>query len=488
MALDPRTPVLVGVGVASQRLDEPLDALGPVDLMVDAVAAAVEDAGDPRLAAAAGWVGVPSGSWSCSNPAGLVAERCGAEDATTVLADVGVLQQTLLSDAARSVADGMVDIAIVCGGEARTFGSDAGEDQDVGDAATPDIRLQPAGDIIDPVEIERSLTWPVRQYAVMETALRHSDRLTVAEHARRLGVLWADFSRVAVLNPHAWDRDPHNAAEILTASPSNRMLSVPYTKLLASQWNVDQAAALVLCSVEVAKARGLDDSGWVFPLAAAESNHMVALTRRASMARCPGAGIVGRTALALAHADIDDVAHLDVYSCFASAVRIQAAELGLADGRPLTVTGGMTFAGGPLNNYVLQATARMAEVLRADPGTLGLVTSVSGMLTKQGAGLWSTRPPDPAARFVDVTAEVADATATVDLDPVYEGPATVAGYTVVYADGSPQLALAVCDTPGGRRAVAAADAADDPDLAKAMVSDEWCGRAVTIGPGAALAV
>ncbi len=74
---------------------------------------------------------------------------------------------------------------------------------------------------------------------------------------------------------------------------------------------------------------------------------------------------------------------------------MQARELGLAldDPRGLTVTGGMTFAGGPLNNYVLQAMVALTDLLRADPSAIGLSTSVSGMLTKQGLGLWSATPP-----------------------------------------------------------------------------------------------
>ena len=59
-------------------------------------------------------------------------------------------------------------------------------------------------------------------------------------------------------------------------------------------------------------------------------------------------------------------------------MQIACAELGIdtfADERPLTVTGGLTFAGGPGNNYVTHSIAAMAEKLRASGGeTTGLVT------------------------------------------------------------------------------------------------------------------
>ena len=83
------------------------------------------------------------------------------------------------------------------------------------------------------------------------------------------------------------------------------------------------------------------------------------------------------------------------------------SELGLPLDRPLTVTGGMTFGGGPLNNSVLQAMAKMVQVLRDDPGSVGLVTSISGMITKHGASLWSTRPPEGRFEAADVSAEAA---------------------------------------------------------------------------------
>lgn len=50
---------------------------------------------------------------------------------------------------------------------------------------------------------------------------------------------------------------------------------------------------------------------------------------------------------------------LDLYSCFPSAVQVAQRELGLSqdDPRPLTVTGGLPFNGGPFNNYVMHAIA-----------------------------------------------------------------------------------------------------------------------------------
>ena len=57
-----------------------------------------------------------------------------------------------------------------------------------------------------------------------------------------------------------------------------------------------------------------------------------------------------------------------------------------------TVTGGMAFAGGPFNNFVLQSMVPVVRALRAEPASLGMVTTVSGLLTKPGIGVWSGTP------------------------------------------------------------------------------------------------
>lgn len=174
---------------------------------------------------------------------------------------------------------------------------------------------------------------------------------------------------------------------------------------------------------------------------------------------------------------IEDVAHFELYSCFPIAVRMQARELRVPAERTLTVSGGMPFAGGPLNNFVLQAMARMVDVLRADRGSIGLVTAVSGMLTKQGVSLWSTTPPAAAFRFVDVTEQVVRDMRTVAIDAAYQGPATIAAYTVLFSGDVPVRAVAICDTADGARTIAATHA---PALCAAMTTEEHCGRAVRI--------
>jgi acetyl-CoA C-acetyltransferase len=155
-----------------------------------------------------------------------------------------------------------------------------------------------------------------------------------------------------------------------------------------------------------------------------------------------------------------------------------AAELGVPSARSLTVTGGMPFAGGPYNNYVLQATCRMAELLRAGKGTTGLVGSISGVLTKQGFGVWSQQPGASAFESRDVTDAVAHAMPTKEVvGGGYAGPATVAGYTVLHSKNEPSSGIILADLPDGRRTMAATG---DENTVNRMEAFEFCGAPATI--------
>jgi acetyl-CoA C-acetyltransferase len=485
VTIDPRTPVLVGAAAISQRTDDPSAASSAVDLMARACEEAAADAGDASLLRAAGAVYVPKGSWRFVDPARQVARRIGNDTARSVEAELGILQTTLIRRAADAIAAGDVDVALVVGGEAKwrelraaIIGTELTDELGEGE---PDERIAPHGVIISSDEIRAGLINAVSQYSMLENALRYARGQSVDEHAQTVAELWTRFNVVAQRNPLAWNREPMSADDIRTPSPRNRPLAFPYNKWHNSQWNVDQAACLILCSVEAARAHGVPEDRWVFPHAIVDSEHMVPVSQRARFHEAPGFAIGGRRAFELAGVGVDDIAHVDLYSCFPVAVRVQAQELGLDVQRPLTVTGGMTFGGGPLNNYVLQSSAQMAHRLRDDAGSIGLVTAISGMITKQGVSVWSTRPPGGGYRSDDVTSQVASAVPTIDTVVPSKGDATVATYTVLFADGEPTKAVAVVDDDAGARSVVTTD---DPALAAAMASDEWCGHRVRVDDAA----
>jgi acetyl-CoA C-acetyltransferase len=478
--LHPQTPVLVGVGLTQQRLEDPAQALEPIALMIEAVRASGADSGVPGLPAQAALLAVPQGLWAYGDPGRMIARAIGAAGARTVLARIGVMQQSLIDQACSRIAAGEIEVALVVGGEARyralraqIAGGSAPETEDGG---VPDLVLEPEAELYLDAEVRALGHMPVGYYAIIESAFRAARGWSPDEHRDRLAALYSRFSEIAAGNPHAWKRERLAPELIRNPSAANRMLAFPYTKLHNSSWNVDQASALLFCSAARARALGVPRERWVFPVASAESNHMLSLLQRPRLDRLPGAELTGRAVLQHAGLGVAELDWVELYSCFPIAVELYAAELGLPAGIDLTVTGGMPFAGGPLNNYLLHATGRMAELLRGREAGSGLVSSVSGLLTKQSFAVWSRRAPAEGFLCEDVTAQVAQAYPAARVVDRYTGTAVIQGCTVLY-DGGRRRAAAVVALPDGARTMATAD---DPALLDAMEREEFCGRAIDI--------
>ncbi|HZQ26649.1 MAG TPA: acetyl-CoA acetyltransferase [Acidimicrobiales bacterium] len=488
MSLDPRLPVVVGVGQLVRKPDpEDVPSLSePADMMVEALRRAGDDSGtgDRLLRSADSIRVVELLSWRYGNPALLLAERLGASPRETVLSTTGGnTPQMVVNDAAAAIQRGELDVALVAGAEAvytRLLArktkdwlqwTNQGEDT----PAPRTIGIDRPG--TNDIEMARSLAIPTQVYPVFENALRAASGATVDEHQRKVSELWARFSEVAAGNPYAWSPEARSAEEIRTITPENRMIGFPYPKFMNSNIQTDQAAALIICSVAAAQAAGVPEDRWVFVHSGADAHDHWWVSERDELAASPAIRTIGQHALSLAGIGIDDVAHVDLYSCFPSAVEIGAAELGLElDGRPLTVTGGLCFAGGPGNNYVTHSIAAMAGALRADPGSFGLVTANGWYITKHSIGVYSTTPP-AAGAFRSVGAEAqaeVDALPRRDYTADYEGPVAVESYTVMHErDGQPVIAIVACRLPDGRRAWGNAN---ETGLLKEMCQQEFCGR------------
>jgi acetyl-CoA C-acetyltransferase len=309
-------------------------------------------------------------------------------------------------------------------------------------------------------------------FAVIDSAIRCARGETLEAHAQRVARLWAGFSAVAERNPNAWIRKAHTAEEIRRATPDNPMISSPYTKLMNANSRVDMGAGLLLCSLAIARDAGVAEEKLVYLHAAAEAHDSTFLSTRRDFHRSPAVRIAGARALELAGKSIDEIEHFDLYSCFPSPVQVAAAELGIPEDRPLTVTGGLTFGGGPLNSYALHAVARMVEVVREERGSTGLVYAMGGWLAKHAIGIYSAEPPAAGFRYDRPQAPV-DTVPLREALVDWDGPVTLEAYTVAHRRGAPRLAHAACLTDDGRRTWATAD---DPALLQAMMREEHCGR------------
>lgn len=482
MTIDPRTPVLVGYGQVNQRDESPTTE--PVDLME----AAARAAADPRVLTAVDSVRVVNLlSWRYRDPGLLLAQRIGAQKAATRYTPIGGnVPQSLVNQACLDIQQGRNDVVLISGGEtwrSRTRLRARGEklvgtkqDESVPPAPGSDDEFQLAG----PGELRIHLDRPAFVYPMFEQALRIAAGATPQDHQQRIGALWSRFSEVAAGNPHAWNREALSAEEISRPGPKNRMISAPYTKLMNSNNMVDQGAALILMSAEKATYLQIPQERWVFPYAGTDAHDTYEISHRAEFHGSPAIRIGGTRALELAGVEIDDIALVDVYSCFPSAVQVAANELGLAlddPQRPLTVTGGLTFAGGPWNNYVTHSIATMAERLTATPGAIGLITANGGYLTKHSFGIYGTRPPAGGFRWEDVQSRV-DAEPTRAAEVEWEGIGTVETWTTPFdREGAPEKAYLAVRTPANTRTLAVLH---DRSEAAASVAEDIAGAKVTV--------
>jgi acetyl-CoA C-acetyltransferase len=485
-------PLLAGCAAVQQRETDISKSREAIVLMIDAVKAAALDCGNEKILQHVKKIYVPRGTWSYSDPARLIADAIGATQAKTVLADFGILQQTLIGDACERIATGEIDCAIVAGGEAKFRQLQASIQQvaapETAQETKPDVLMEPSADLYLDAEMQAGLMMPVGFYAIIESALRFARGESIADSRDRIAKRYQRFSEIAANNPQAWKQEKMLADNIRNAVGKNRMLAFPYTKAHNSEWNVDQASALILCSAKLADQLGIAQEKRVYPLVSSESNHMLCLSQREHLHRASGTDLALQAALKQTGLDKNDFSVLDLYSCFPAAVQVYADALGFSasgieDDRDLTVTGGMASAGGPLNNYVLQALCRLVEKLRESAAeknqvTNGLITSVSGMITKQAFGLWSTAKPQQPFAFIDVSDEVEAVSCTVPVLDNYQGAATIAGYTVLYNGDVPVRAIAIADTVNGERVVVFSE---EPELLLRFVGDEeMCGKKITV--------
>jgi acetyl-CoA C-acetyltransferase len=453
--------------------------------MADAARLAAEDTGAPGILPALESVRVVMQlSRRYADPGALVAAELGASPRQTAVTTMGGNSpQTVVNATALAVQRGELDVALVCGAEAwRTRMALRKLDR------TPDWPGEPEGtppaEVLGeelvmnaPAETDRGLFMPVQVYPLFECALRAAAGRSVAEHADHLGRLWSAFSDVAAGNPHAWSRERRTPEEVRTPTPANRMVGFPYTKVMNSNNDVDQGAALLVCSVEAAERLGVPSDRWVFLHAGTDAHDHTFVSNRDDLRSSPAIRLAGRRVLELAGIGVDDLAFVDLYSCFPSAVQVAAAELGLGLDRPLTVTGGMSFAGGPWNDYVTHAIATMLPLLREQPSAWGLCTANGGYLTKHALGVYSARPPDEGFRWESVQ-DAVDALPARQVAEGHAGSVTLEAYTVVHErDGKPGTAFAACRTEEDARAWGTSTEAD---LLRAMTEDELVGRSADL--------
>jgi acetyl-CoA C-acetyltransferase len=490
--MDARTPVIVGVGQVTNRRDRIVD---PMELIEESSRRAEADAGRAILRRVQSVQIVSFLSWSYPDPAGALAERLGIGDGERLTTTAGGnTPQWLVSRACDQVASGELDAVLIAGAEALDSARQAraqGIQLNRGDRnAAPAIKvIGDARSAVGPGEMAAGVIAPVQIYPFYESALAAQAGRSPAEQRAFVGEFMAPATAVAASHPdYAWFPQERTPEELSTPGPSNRLIGEPYTKLLNAIMQVDQGAALILMSTEAAEAAGVPRDRWVFPWSGAECNDVFVTAERPQLTTSPAIEAAGRKAFEDAGVGRDDLATIDLYSCFPCAVQMGAKALGIAldDPRRLTVTGGLAYFGGPGNNYVTHAIAITAQRLREQPGAKGLVTALGWYVTKHAVGIYGSEPPPNGWRHPDCRREQEQIDAqALQIAMDHEGPATVEAMTVLHdRDRGPVAAPLFARLDDGRRAVAVPA---DPSLAASLSGTSLVGRKVMLrrGGGAA---
>ena len=497
MSIDPRTPVVVGVGQFTERPDDPAyRGMSSVELATAAATAALADTGgDPAAVAAAidTVVGIRQFELSSKAPAPLgrstnyprsVARRIGSSPARAVLEPIGGQgPQHVVTEFAGSIAAGDADVVLVIGSEnGSTLRYFANRDDKPDHSETVDGQLEDRGfgytGLFNDYTVAHGLTGAPAQYGLLENARRGRLGLAVADYRRAMAELFAGFSRVAAANPFSASPVERSVAEILTVDAGNRMICDPYPRLRVARDQVNQGAAVLVMSVAAARRLGVPQDRWVYLRGHADMVDQPLLDRE-DLSYNSASILAVDEALRVAGIGLGDVATFDLYSCFPVPVFNFCDGTGLApdDPRGLTLTGGLPYFGGPGNSYSLHAIAETVGRMRSAPGHFGLVAANGGIISKYSVGVYSTS----AAEWIpDNGAELRAAVAARPATPVTEradGPGVIETYTVRY-DWPVRMGIVVgrLDADGSRFLALT----DDPELVDLLSGGEPLGASIAV--------
>lgn len=471
-----RTPVIVGVGQINDRPEQPGDGLDPVGLMSEALRRADSDGGGGLLADCDSLAIVAQLAWPQLNPVdGRVADRLGINPAhrmQTALPN-GDSPILLLHEAANRIGRGESRICAIAGGEAlRTAGQLAALKKTAGDAKPNALR-----DATHRVKKGYAQTYglvvPTDVYPLYENAGRTAYDQTLLEGQAESGVIWSTMSDVAATSEGAWIREPVPAGDIVTPSETNRPIAFPYTKLQVANASVNQGAGFIVTSLAEAHRRGVPESRMVFVgygAAAHESDDFLARDR---YDYSPSLAISIERTLELNRISAEDLAHVELYSCFPCVPKMARRVLDWPLEKPVTVFGGLTFGGGPIGNYMSHAVAAMVDKLRGT-AEKGLLFANGGYATHNHTILLAGANPDAAfPQDFDFQAEADARRGSIpDMDRDYAGPAVLETFTLFYdREGKPKSGVVIAKTLQGTRTLAAIDVADET-LVAAFTSSE----------------
>jgi acetyl-CoA C-acetyltransferase len=466
-----RSCVIIGIGEITDRPDDPAHSLEPLALMAEALRRAEHDAGGNCLARLDSLDIVHQVGWRYEKTAGQLCEQLAIQPSRAVYGVTGGESPIrYLHEAALRIMRGESEVAAVVGAEAQYAVNKA-------KAANIELPWTPiAKDVENPFPTEGRINSvmlahgairPIQVYPFYENASHAAWGQTPREALAESGELWSRFSAVAAANPYSWSKQQFTATEITTPARDNRLIAYPYTKRMVANPAVNQGAAVILTTLERARALKIDEERLIFIWGGAAAMEPRDYLARDQYARSDAQDVVLSTMIKLAHASGTEIDATELYSCFPCVPKMTRRVLGLGENVVPTVTGGLSFFGAPLNNYMTHATCAMVRHLREGRDATGLLYGQGEFVTKHHALLVSRTAPTIALHAdCKVQAEVDRRRGSVPaLLTEYRGPATIETHTVIYdRDGAPLHGIVIARTTNSERIMARVLAADTSAL------------------------
>lgn len=500
LALDQR-PVLLSAAQVVDRLDDGWRALDPTQIVAEAVEKAIAGSGKAEglrkiidhVTLTRTFVdSVPEKIRYHFAPFGYsdglpisVAEHLGLSGVTLQYAQAGGQSpQEHVAKLAEAVARGECRAAVLCGGEA--IGTMRRHQRS---GTNVDWSEKTSGDFIDdgigldgmfmPYLARHKALAPTDIYPLFEHAKRHQLGEDRVAYRLRLGRLLARLAEVAQANPNSMFTMSASADEIGTESAGNRVIADPHLKSMVAKDGVNQAAAVIITSYQQARELGLAERA-VFLNGYGIATETDVLNRP-DLGNSPALHWAYAQALSAAEVSVDDIDAFDLYSCFPVAVIEALAALGLdaGDSRPLTLTGGLPFFGGPGNSYSLHAIASAVESIQTKEHQTVMVGALGGNLSKHAVGIYSSEPND-----FDVTGEqptFVPGDELVQVDESYSGVVRVETFTVKSVPEGTWI-IAIGRTLEDNRRVVSARVANEDDVSALFLNGEPIGARIVVQP------
>ena len=478
--------VVIGISAIQQKgnfenLDEALH------LMDKAVKEALSDSGNKLVKDYIDEIRIPKGFWRYRDPGKWIARNNNFKNIpTTYVTKIGVLQQNLINEACQKIETGEINASIILGGEARFKQLRAViEKKEYFETKldeNPDFYIKAKEDLYGDEELAELGAMAVGYYATMETAIRKNDGEGIEEHQNNIALMYEEFSKIASENKDGWLNHPYAKEDILETSKKNKMLAYPYNKLHCTSWNVNQSAAIIICSEELANELEIDNKKRVYPISSSENNHMIAIQQRPKLYESLGMTYAANSInKMIERLDIKLDAY-DLYSCFPAAIKMFTKSIGLDSEIPKTVTGSMPYAGGPLNSFVIHSTVKMIQKIRSLEVEYGLITGVSGMMTKQSFCIWGKEYKEQFV-FDDVTERAKLDESPIELSNISEGKGEIIGYTIIEGNENAAKAVLYLDDEKKHRKVVSSM---DKNFINLLTEEEWVGKILRFKDGQAI--